>query len=76
MISAANHASLESFQVGIGIAGGLVLLGGLIGAVGIQNPRRAVSAEECPGGQLVGASLDAAGLHEVPIPLAEGRSLA
>ena len=76
VISAANHASLESFQVGIGIAGGLVLLGGLIGAVGIQNPRRAVSAEECPGGQLVGASLDAAGLHEVPIPLAEGRSLA
>ncbi len=61
---AADEASLESFRVGIGIAGCLVLLGGLIGAVGIENPRRAVSAEECPGGQLVGASPDAAGLHE------------
>lgn len=54
--------------MGIGIAGGLVLLGGLIGAVGIQNPRRAVSAEECPGGQLVGASADAAGVHVGPHP--------
>jgi EmrB/QacA subfamily drug resistance transporter len=42
---AADEASLESFRVGIGIAGGLVLLGGLIGALGIQNPRRDVSEE-------------------------------
>jgi EmrB/QacA subfamily drug resistance transporter len=68
IIAASDSASLTSFRVGIGIAGGLVLLGGLIGAAGIQNPRRAVSAEECPGGQLVGASPDAAGLHEHPLP--------
>jgi EmrB/QacA subfamily drug resistance transporter len=61
---AAAAASLESFRVGIGLAGCLVLVGGLIGAAGIENPRRAVSAEECPGGPLVGASPDAAGLHE------------
>ncbi len=67
---AANAASLESFRVGIAIAGGLVLLGGVIGAVGIQNPRRAVCAEECAGGPLIGASPDAAGLHEVPPPAA------
>ncbi len=69
---AANAASLESFRAGIAIAGGLVLLGGVIGAVGIQNPRRAVCAEECAGGPLVGASPDAAGLHEEPRPAHEG----
>jgi hypothetical protein len=72
IIAAANSASLESFRVGIGIAGGLVLLGGLIGALGIQNPQRAVSAEECAGGQLVGASPDAAGCHEEPLPAEAG----
>jgi EmrB/QacA subfamily drug resistance transporter len=72
---AANAASLESFRVGIGIAGGLVLLGGVIGAVGIQNPRRAVCAQECAGGQLVGASPDAAGLHEGSVVAGEGALL-
>jgi EmrB/QacA subfamily drug resistance transporter len=61
---AAQQASLQAFHLGIGIAGGLVLLGGLIGAGGIQNRRREVHAEECAGGQLVGASRDAAGCHE------------
>ncbi len=64
--AAADDASLASFRVGIGMAGGLVLLGGLIGAVGIQNPRREVRAQECAGGPLVGASPDAAGCHEEP----------
>jgi len=30
----------------------------------VRNPRRVVLAEECEGGALVGASLDAAGCHE------------
>jgi EmrB/QacA subfamily drug resistance transporter len=73
IIAAADEASLASFRVGVGIAGGLVLLGGLIGAAGIQNPRRAVSAEECAGGLLVGASPDAAGCHEdAPAPARAG----
>jgi hypothetical protein len=50
-------------RVGIGVASGLVIIGGLIGAAGIRDPRRAVRASQCPGGQLAGASLDAAGLH-------------
>jgi EmrB/QacA subfamily drug resistance transporter len=74
--AAADAASLDSFRAGIGIAGGLVLLGGLIGAAGIQNPRRAVCAEECAGGQLVGASPDAAGLHEGPLPAGHEGALA
>ena len=45
---AADAASLESFRVGIAIAGGLVLLGGVIGAVGIQNPRRASARRSAP----------------------------
>jgi EmrB/QacA subfamily drug resistance transporter len=72
---AADAASLESFRVGIGIAGGLVLLGGVIGAVGIQNPRRAVHAQECGGGQLVGAPPDAAGIHEGSLVAGEGALL-
>ncbi|HWY89950.1 MAG TPA: DHA2 family efflux MFS transporter permease subunit [Solirubrobacteraceae bacterium] len=76
ILAAANGASLESFRVGIGIAGGLVVLGGLIGAVGIQNPPRTVSAEECAGGQLVGASPDAAGCHAIPDPVQPGGALA
>lgn len=53
----------RGLRVGIGVASALVALGGLIGAAGIQNPRRAVRAEQCPAGQLAGAPLDAAGVH-------------
>jgi hypothetical protein len=41
----------------------LVIAGGLIGASGIRNPRRAVAAKQCSGGQLAGVPLDAAGVH-------------
>jgi hypothetical protein len=58
-----NAASLDAFRLGIGVAGGLVIVGGLIGAAGIRNPRRVVRAQQCSGGQLAGAPLDAAGLH-------------
>jgi hypothetical protein len=58
-----NTASLDAFRLGIGVAGGLAILGGLIGAAGIENPRRVVRAQQCSGGQLAGAPLDAAGVH-------------
>src|ERR1700759_1453036 len=61
--AASDESSLDAFRVGIGVASVLVILGGLIGAVGIQNPRRVVRSQQCPGGQLAGAPLDAAGLH-------------
>jgi hypothetical protein len=60
---ASGQSSLDAFRVGIGVASALVVLGGLIGAAGIQNPRRVVRAQHCSGGQLAGAPLDAAGLH-------------
>jgi EmrB/QacA subfamily drug resistance transporter len=61
---AADEASLDAFHLGLGIAALLVAAGGLAGALGVRNPRREVLAQDCEGGQLVGAALDAAGCHE------------
>jgi hypothetical protein len=60
-------ASTSAFQLGLGIGGALVILGGLVSLAWIQNPRREVACEECPGGALVGASQD---LGHVPATVA------
>jgi EmrB/QacA subfamily drug resistance transporter len=52
---AIEAASVHAFHVGIGIAAVLVGLGGLLGLLGIRNPRRDVSCEECAGGPREGA---------------------
>jgi len=63
---AATDASVRAFHLGLEIAAALVAAGGLTGAAGIRNPRRAVRARECPGGQLVGVPRDAAGCLPAP----------
>jgi hypothetical protein len=55
----ANVESVQAFHQAVLICGVLVAAGGVVGAIGITNPRRAVDAERCPGGQLVGAPLPA-----------------
>jgi hypothetical protein len=56
---ATQDASVHAFRVGIGVSTVLVALGGVLGLVGIRNPRRAVKSEGCPGGQLAGVPEDA-----------------
>jgi EmrB/QacA subfamily drug resistance transporter len=57
---ASERASVTAFHVGMGTSAALVGVGGLIGTLGIVNPRRKVAAAGCPGGQLAGAPRDAA----------------
>jgi EmrB/QacA subfamily drug resistance transporter len=64
---ATEAASVAAFHRGAGIAAMLVALGGVLGVVGIRNPRRVVPCEGCPGGQLAGAPLEAARSRE-PVP--------
>jgi predicted MFS family arabinose efflux permease len=57
---ASRESSVDAFRLAIAIGTGLVALGGVLGLVGIVNPRREVKACDCPGGQLVGATAEAA----------------
>ena len=64
---ATTDASTATFHLGIGIAAALVASGGVLGLVGIRNPRRYVCAAECAGGQIAGAPREAA---RPPVPVA------
>jgi len=57
---ASLESSIDAFHLAIAIATGLVALGGLLGLAGLVNPSREVKACDCPGGQLVGATAEAA----------------
>jgi EmrB/QacA subfamily drug resistance transporter len=70
-----EDASLHAFHLGLGISAVLVAGGGLLGLVGIVNPRRYVCAAECAGGQLAGAPREAA-RERRPLPAAASASSA
>jgi predicted MFS family arabinose efflux permease len=57
---AADQGSVDAFHAAMLICAVLVAAGGVIGLVGIVNPRRALRAGGCAGGQLAGAPEPAA----------------
>jgi EmrB/QacA subfamily drug resistance transporter len=52
---APNSESVSAFHEVVVICAVLVATGGVVGAIGIVNPRRVVRAARCAGGQLVAA---------------------
>jgi EmrB/QacA subfamily drug resistance transporter len=57
---ARDDSSVHAFHLAILLCGLLFAAGGVIGLLGIVNPRRVVEAEGCSGGQLAGAPKAAA----------------
>jgi MFS family permease len=68
--AALEDASTSAFRLGLGIGAALVLAGGVVSLVGIQNPRRRVPCADCGGGAIVGASEDLGRLPELELPAA------
>jgi predicted MFS family arabinose efflux permease len=67
---APNSDSVHAFHLVIACCAALVAAGGVAGALGIVNPRKAVDAESCPAGQLVGhpkRSVDCGDRPEAPV---------
>ncbi len=60
LADATDAASVSAFRLGMGISAVLVAGGGLLGLIGLRNPRREVKCVDCPGGQLAGAPQEAA----------------
>src|SRR5262249_57073933 len=55
-----NAASVAAFHDAILICGVLVAAGGIVGLIGIVDPKQPVDAKHCSGGQLAGVPLPAA----------------
>jgi EmrB/QacA subfamily drug resistance transporter len=53
----------SAFDLAMWIVAALVALGGVVSAIGIENPRRRVRGEDCPGGAIIGASREVDPAH-------------
>jgi EmrB/QacA subfamily drug resistance transporter len=76
VMTAAADASTSSFHLGIGIAGILMIAGGIVAGIGIENPRRRVEAVATRGAAQAGecghsADCDETPSGEQPAPLPE-----
>src|SRR3954451_19986757 len=58
--AALDDASVDAFSLAMLLTGGLVAVGGLLSALGIENPKRSVPCAEARGGAPVGPSRDLA----------------
>jgi len=65
---AVDGASVAALHLAMELVAALMIIGGLLSAAGIRNPRRQVAACDCPGGAVVGASREAPGLNVAPRP--------
>jgi EmrB/QacA subfamily drug resistance transporter len=68
-VPAVEEASVQAFHLGVGVAALMVAAGGVLGLVGIRNPRREVRCEDCAEG-VSGVQAPPLGRHEVTAPLA------
>jgi MFS family permease len=68
-----TESSVDAFRLAAGSSALLMLLGGLVSAVGMARPRREVPCADCPGGALVGAS-EEVGRVRVRVPRREPAS--
>jgi len=72
VMTAAADASTSSFHLGIGIAGVLMIAGGIVAGLGIENPRRRVEAVPTRGAAAAGEcghGADADCFEGEPVPL-------
>jgi EmrB/QacA subfamily drug resistance transporter len=60
---------VDGFRMAMAFAAGLLVTAGLIGLLGIRNPRRETHCAECPGGQLAGAPVEAGADVRRPVPV-------
>jgi EmrB/QacA subfamily drug resistance transporter len=67
---APDHASVRAFHQVVVVCAGLLAAGGVAGFLGIVNPRRAIQAQTCSGGQLYGVPVPAAVPRRRADPLA------
>jgi EmrB/QacA subfamily drug resistance transporter len=65
--TALDDASLRAFRVSVVFGAGLVLAAGVISLVGVRDPRREVSCEDCAGGAFVGASEEPGQAQPLPV---------
>jgi EmrB/QacA subfamily drug resistance transporter len=69
--TAAAEASTSSFHLGIGIAGVLMIVGGIVAGIGIENPRRRIEAVPTRGAAQAGECGHSADCDERgPVPSA------
>jgi hypothetical protein len=70
--SATRDASVDAFHLGMGISAIIAIAGGLIAAVGIENPKRRTHAEGAPAGAICGAPECVSEPQRAPEPVAAG----